>query len=470
MISSCLALCLPFAAVYGQEGKDISSFSPRLNSQTNAALPSIEQVLVPEGLFAVQLVEALKLGSGLDESDAESLLSGIGIEPKNGWLSDYPVTPAVIGDLEQRVKAAVQKRKIAMTQYEAMKAIENVKIQVGLQVHRNPDTPVGPKNKPRNTTIYGYTDREGVIHITDDYGSIPAEYRDKLKIIKSSVLDTGSDVVREAAPQEAANPNPEMINNYYMDQGPPVVTYYPPPDPYSYLYSRVAYPFWSSGYYFPGYFVLQNFHRRVAFHQRPYFVAHHVGGGVYRGTAGIHPGSGTFSPDSMSERWFSSPSARAGASAIVTLNQNHLNALNATPAARLNGLGSGFPPARWVAPLGNSPGITSGPVHFRQGNFLPAHHNDVQNLRSFGFGQSFLVPSSPRIYFPPVYSQHRTFGTHHRFSGGFGAGFQGGGGFYGHGGFHHGGGFHHDGGFHHGGGFHGGGGFGHQSGFGGWHR
>ena len=73
-----------------------------------------------------------------------------------------------------------------------------------------------------------------------------------------------------------AKPNPEVINKQYYEQGPPVVTYYAPPDPYYYLYSWVPYPFWSTGFYFPGFFVLNNFHRHVFFNRHPYFVTHHA--------------------------------------------------------------------------------------------------------------------------------------------------------------------------------------------------
>ena len=43
----------------------------------------------------MQLAEALKLGPVPDEAKAEELLSSLGIEPKNGWLAEYPVTPDV---------------------------------------------------------------------------------------------------------------------------------------------------------------------------------------------------------------------------------------------------------------------------------------------------------------------------------------------------------------------------------------
>ena len=38
-----------------------------------------------------------------------------------------------------------------------------------------------------------------------------------------------------------------------------MVTYYPPPSDYYYLYAWVPYPFWCSGFYFPGFFFLNDF-------------------------------------------------------------------------------------------------------------------------------------------------------------------------------------------------------------------
>ena len=80
-------------------------------------------------------------------------------------------------------------------------------------------------------------------------------------------------------PTESPIPGPgtEVVNNYYYDYGPPVVTYYPPPDPYNYLYSWVPYPFWwGPGFYFSGFFILHDFHRHVGFHGRPFVCSNHV--------------------------------------------------------------------------------------------------------------------------------------------------------------------------------------------------
>jgi hypothetical protein len=86
----------------------------------------VEQSLVSEGVFAVQLAEALTLGSALDEAKAECLPSNIGIEPKIGWISDYPVTPAVIGDIEQGLATAIEQSKLAMGKDQALRVVDDV--------------------------------------------------------------------------------------------------------------------------------------------------------------------------------------------------------------------------------------------------------------------------------------------------------------------------------------------------------
>ena len=76
-------LLVPFV-VYGQ------------SEQTATNAPPVGQALTPEGDFALRLVEALKLGTSATETEAEDTLTNAGIAPKNGWISDYPMTPIII--------------------------------------------------------------------------------------------------------------------------------------------------------------------------------------------------------------------------------------------------------------------------------------------------------------------------------------------------------------------------------------
>ncbi len=56
-----------------------------------------------------------------------------------------------------------------------------------------------------------------------------------------------------------------MINNYYYNEGPPIVTYYPPPEDYAYLYDWVPFPVVWFGFGFPGFFICHNFTKTVPF-------------------------------------------------------------------------------------------------------------------------------------------------------------------------------------------------------------
>jgi hypothetical protein len=72
----------------------------------------------------------------------------------------------------------------------------------------------------------------------------------------------------------AASKAPEQpaIYNYYADYGPPIITYYPPPPAYVYLYAWVPYPVWWYGYWYPGFYICNNFSTVVVVHSRPAFV------------------------------------------------------------------------------------------------------------------------------------------------------------------------------------------------------
>jgi hypothetical protein len=82
--------------------------------------------------------------------------------------------------------------------------------------------------------------------------------------------------IAETPPSGAENyPNPAVINNYYADQGPPVVTYYAPPPGYYSMYSWVPYPFWWVDFWFPGFFVLNDFNRVIIINRRVFIVTNH---------------------------------------------------------------------------------------------------------------------------------------------------------------------------------------------------
>jgi hypothetical protein len=171
--------------------------------------PPISQPLVREGTFAYDLAVALDLGSVTDEAAAESMLSSAGIAPKNGWIADYPVTPEIVVELQDSVESAADSGELTMSKDDAMSAVQDLADRYGLSVTEGEEGGPNGVNSPPS-----YYDNSG-------------------------------------------------LDNYYYDEGPPVVTYYAPPPAYAYLYSWVPYPFWWSDFWFPGFFILGDFDRTI---------------------------------------------------------------------------------------------------------------------------------------------------------------------------------------------------------------
>ena len=234
------------------------------SEQNSTAAPAISQALVPEGTFALKLATALRLGAANDEAQGEDMLTSAGIAPKNGWIADYPVTPDIIGELQDAVAAAADSKKLPMGKEEALKALQDVAAEFGL-----------------------------------------------------AVLPGDSDQYAENQSQHSST----VINNYYYEEGPPVVTYYPPPWDYYYLYAWVPYPFWYSGFFFPGFFVLSDFHRVIVVHKRVVVVSNHVTDPMSKKVVRVDPvgrGTGKTSKttDISNSRGFNSTDAKRGASSI----------------------------------------------------------------------------------------------------------------------------------------------------------
>jgi len=233
--------------------------------QMPSGAPPVAQTLIREGDFAVKLVGALKIGTAKNEVEAETMLGSSGIAPKNGWIADYPVTPDIIGELQSAVTAAADAQKLPMGKDEALNAFQNLIAEFGLAV------------SPSSIGKYA-----------------------------------------ENQPQ----PNSTVINNYYYDEGPPVVTYYPPPWDYYYLYAWVPYPFWNSGFFFPGFFVLHDFHRVVVVGHRRCVVTNHFLDHKTNRVFAIDPArrrtGETFRTGDVSHnRGFNSNEGRRGASSIL---------------------------------------------------------------------------------------------------------------------------------------------------------
>jgi hypothetical protein len=203
-------------------GLILMPFAAHAQSQQAATgVPPVQQPLIREGDFAVGLVSEFALGTTDNEVEAEDILSSVGIAPRNGWIADYPVTPDVLGDIWQSVLAALDSQKLSMSQDEASKRFQKAEADAGLGI------------RP-------YT--SGETHEINP----SSEY-----------------------------PETSVINNYYYDQGPPLVTYYAPPPDYYYLYTWVPYPFWWYDFWFPGFFILNDFDRVVHFHHRAEIISNH---------------------------------------------------------------------------------------------------------------------------------------------------------------------------------------------------
>lgn len=171
-------------------------------SQTSQ-VPPVAQALVREGDFAIRLAADLDLGKPSDEATAENLLATAGIAPANGWISDYPVTPQIIGQLQDSLAKAAADGKVNLSAEQVTSGLHQLVAQLNL-----------PEPAPAGEQ-------------TDSSSAAPADRT--------------------------------VVNNYYYDQGPPIVTYYPPPADYVYLYDWVPYPVFWLGFWFPGFFICHNF-------------------------------------------------------------------------------------------------------------------------------------------------------------------------------------------------------------------
>jgi len=256
-----------------------------LPDQKSASTPPVSQTLIPEGDFALKLATALKLGTPNNEAQAEDLLTSAGIGPKNGWIADYPVTPNVIGELQNAVATAADAKKLSMGKDEALKAFQGLTTEFGLAV--SPGSGQYAESQPPTSSEY-------------------------------------------VEPQE--------INDYYYDEGPPVVTYYPPPWDYDYLYGWVPYPFWCAGFFFLGFFVLNDFDIIVVGHHHHHFrITNHFLDSRTHAFGRVDPVRHTLANVS-NKTAFHSTATRNAASSIFNRS---LNSTGGRPLGNSNSLANG---------------------------------------------------------------------------------------------------------------------------------
>jgi len=242
-----------------------------VNTQQGEAgkqVPSIAQTLIREGDFAFRLAEVLKIGQAKGEAEAESMLATVGVTPKNGWIADYPMTPIIIGQVRNAVVAAAASKKLSMGEDEALRVFEGLTAEFGLAI-------------------------------------APGQYAGSQPPISSEFVP------------------PAVIEEYYYDEGPPVVTYYPPPWDYNYLYGWVPYPFWCSGFFFPGFFILNDFHHH---HDGHHSVTNHFVDPRTHASLRVDPTTKTRGTAATrtygrtGSRGFPSQAARVGATSIFNRN------------------------------------------------------------------------------------------------------------------------------------------------------
>ncbi|MGD0281138.1 MAG: hypothetical protein ABSB95_02105 [Dissulfurispiraceae bacterium] len=255
--------------------------------QQAVASSPVSQPLIREGALAVELVGDLKVGATENEAEAEDLLSAAGIAPHNGWIADYPVTPDIVGELQTAINEAANSGKLGMGKDAALKAFQDAVNSNGLPV------------KP----------------------------------------DTSGNVAGEASPPGYYDST--IQDNYYTNEGPPVVTYFAPPDEYAYMYTWVPYPFWWSDLWYPGFFVLADFnvstHWRHHGHDHDGFITNHFHDPKTGGITRIDPSNrfhgGTLPPGGRTG--WTSPAARSGAQAVLDKSQSRTRA----PGEQFRGYG-----------------------------------------------------------------------------------------------------------------------------------
>ncbi len=279
-------------------GLVLAPYTGSVNAQSSTSKrPPIEQPLVSEGEFAVELATALNLASSHDEAAAENSLATINIAPRNGWISDYPMTPDIIAEVRESTARSASSGSFSISEADAARTVDSVCIAMNL-----PIKVAGEK----------YTDES----------SSSSEYQ-------SSQAAPPPEVSEYEAPAD--------VEQYYDEYGPPIVSYYPPPWEYDYLYAWVPWPFWWDGFAFGGYFILNDFHRH---HHHHWFTNHvrNADGTVSRVNAvtratGTRTGnsstlSGTNRPTQGSR--LGSTNAQAGARAIVNRQNELRNPVAAT--------------------------------------------------------------------------------------------------------------------------------------------
>jgi hypothetical protein len=338
---------------------------------TATQVPPVSQQLVPEGDFALKLVTALKLGTPETEVQAEDILTSVGIAPENGWIADYPMTPIIIGQVQNAVVAAAALNKLPIGKDQALQAFQAVTAGFGLSIAAAPDQYAETETPPPASSEY-----------------VP----------------------------------PPEIENYYYEEGPPIVTYYPPPWDYYYLYAWVPYPFWCSGFRFRGFFILNDFHHfhhDHHFHHGHHLISNHFIDPKTHASLRVDPTTRTtgtavtHTTERAHFHRFASLEARRGTASISN------RSFATTRSAAFIGMGG----RRFGGAVPHTPHITTGSRAFGQLGNTGRQYRNFQEPGT-GVGASFGRPHSRSFSSPPS----RSFSTPYMGGGSSFSGLHGGGG------------------------------------------
>ncbi len=350
------------------------------SGQAEATPPPVAPTLVREGDFATELVTELNLGTAQNEAEAESMLTAAGIAPRNGWISDYPVTPDIVAELQQAIGEAAEANRLPLAKDAALNALQKVETSFDMAV----------------------------------------------------VPDTSGQYAESPPPTDNTYADSSVVDNYYSEEGPPVLTYYPPPPDYGYLYAWVPSPFWCGGFFFPGFFVLNDFnvfvtgdHHGHGHHDYGHHY-YHGGGVISNHVRDPHTGAiaridpvartgRTFHAGNGPSRGFTTPEARRGASAISGRSIERAPMHNAGSPPMSGRTGGGTPGRNWISP-GNERLYQSPPTA------RPAHPGNFS-------GREFSQPrmSGRSFSSPPPIRGFNSDGFHGFAHGGSLGGFHGGG-------------------------------------------
>jgi hypothetical protein len=316
-------------------------------SQVPVSPPPIEAQFVRQGDFAAALAYTLSVTDGRNQAEAEDRLASLGIAPRNVWISDDPVTPDVIADLEAATRNAADTNRLPLSRNEALGRFIRVVEESGIAISPGAEAA-------------GYVSSGPVIY-----------------------------------------PDQPYITDYYVSEGPPVITYYEPPPAYYDLYSWIPCPFWYGGVTFSGYYILTDHHRRghheghtsnyrqdgTGYH-RPVGQDHRYNGGM-QGRNGSRPVG--LSRGGQEERPHSTVSSanfpRNGTPAARRPVMSAAPRLSGTPQLNVRGV--------YRNPSATRPSMGSGTRFASARAIHPAHPAGSNSIRQVNsFGASFRQPAA----------------------------------------------------------------------------